>query len=302
MTALRLRGTCPECGFIERLRPDGTMVQHTRRWRVCKGTSREPVAGSVAAWLDAQDAMARAGSSARSGRWRKRWLRGARERARGRSDEGDGEDAGAARAEGSGVMDAKEGRACGRCVRRRRRGRGMRSTTRTLASGRCTGHADVAVLTWQQALDALGLSPVTMRTAAFIAASAPRSPRCSTPSTQRSAARRGPRGGGAAAAELADHHTASVLPRETALRETAEALGFTHMGAGLRGDGAAPARRRDRRGAQACAAICDDMGDAAEVERDAMLRRPLAVAARQADARRGRMCPRDPRPRAGGAR
>ena len=34
-----------------------------------------------------------------------------------------------------------------------------------------TGHADVAVLTWQQALDALGLSPVTMRTAAFIAAS-----------------------------------------------------------------------------------------------------------------------------------
>ena len=61
MTPLRLRGTCPECGFIERLRPDGTMVQHTRRWRVCKGTGREPVAGSVAAWLDAQDAMARAG-------------------------------------------------------------------------------------------------------------------------------------------------------------------------------------------------------------------------------------------------
>ena len=34
-----------------------------------------------------------------------------------------------------------------------------------------TGHADVAVLTWQQAIDALGLSPMTMRTAAFIAAS-----------------------------------------------------------------------------------------------------------------------------------
>lgn len=33
------------------------------------------------------------------------------------------------------------------------------------------GHADVAVLTWQQALDALGLSPVTRRTAAIIAAS-----------------------------------------------------------------------------------------------------------------------------------
>jgi len=33
------------------------------------------------------------------------------------------------------------------------------------------GHAVVAVLTWQQALDALGLSPVTMRTAALIAAS-----------------------------------------------------------------------------------------------------------------------------------
>lgn len=61
MTPLRLHGACPECGFIERLRPDGTMVQHTRRWRVCKGTGREPVAGSVAAWLDAQDAMARAG-------------------------------------------------------------------------------------------------------------------------------------------------------------------------------------------------------------------------------------------------
>ena len=35
----------PECGLTERLRPDGTMVQHTRRWRVCKGTGREPVAG-----------------------------------------------------------------------------------------------------------------------------------------------------------------------------------------------------------------------------------------------------------------
>ena len=34
-----------------------------------------------------------------------------------------------------------------------------------------TGHADVAVLTWQRAIDALGLSPMTMRTAAFIAAS-----------------------------------------------------------------------------------------------------------------------------------
>lgn len=61
MTTLRLHGTCPECGCIERLRPDGTVVQHTLRWRVCKGTGREPVAGSVAAWLDAQDAMARAG-------------------------------------------------------------------------------------------------------------------------------------------------------------------------------------------------------------------------------------------------
>ena len=60
MTPLRLHGACPECGLTERLRPDGTMVQHTRRWRVCKGTGREPVAGSVAAWLDAQDADARA--------------------------------------------------------------------------------------------------------------------------------------------------------------------------------------------------------------------------------------------------
>jgi len=68
MTPLRLHGACPECGFIERLRPDGTMVQHARPRRGyeysaphCEGTGREPVAGSVAAWLDAQDAMARAG-------------------------------------------------------------------------------------------------------------------------------------------------------------------------------------------------------------------------------------------------
>lgn len=68
MTALRLHGTCPECGFIERLRPDGTMTQHTRPRRGyeysaprCDGTGRAPVAGSVAAWLDAQDAAARVG-------------------------------------------------------------------------------------------------------------------------------------------------------------------------------------------------------------------------------------------------
>ena len=67
MTPLRLHGTCPECGLTERLRPDRTMVQHAapRRWidphTICEGTGREPVAGSVVAWLDAQDAMARAG-------------------------------------------------------------------------------------------------------------------------------------------------------------------------------------------------------------------------------------------------
>lgn len=71
-------------------------------------------------------------------------------------------------------------------------------------------------------------------------------------------------------AELADHHTASVLPRETALRETAEALGFTHMGA----QGFAGMARRQRDAAiaaerEACAVICDALGDAAEVERDA---------------------------------
>lgn len=67
MTPLRLHGTCPECGSTERLRPDGTMVQHARPRRGyefsgsrCDGTGREPVAGSVAAWLDAQDADARA--------------------------------------------------------------------------------------------------------------------------------------------------------------------------------------------------------------------------------------------------
>lgn len=67
MIPLRLHGTCPACASVERLRPDGTMVQHAapRRWidphTICEGTGREPVAGSVAAWLDAQDAAARAG-------------------------------------------------------------------------------------------------------------------------------------------------------------------------------------------------------------------------------------------------
>lgn len=61
MTALRLHGTCPECRSTEPLRPDGTMIQHTRSWRVCKGTGRAPVMGSVDEWLNAQDAMARAG-------------------------------------------------------------------------------------------------------------------------------------------------------------------------------------------------------------------------------------------------
>ena len=67
MTPLRLHGTCPACASVEPLRPDGTMVQHTRPrgdyWRTgrCEGTGAAPVAGSVAAWLDAQDANARAG-------------------------------------------------------------------------------------------------------------------------------------------------------------------------------------------------------------------------------------------------
>mgnify|MGYP000854610780 FL=1 len=67
MTPLRLHGTCPACASVEPLRPDGTMVQHTRPrgdyWRTgrCEGTGAAPVAGSVAAWLDAQDAEARAG-------------------------------------------------------------------------------------------------------------------------------------------------------------------------------------------------------------------------------------------------
>lgn len=67
MTPLRLHGTCPACGSTEPLRADGTVVQHTRPrgdyWRTgrCEGTGAAPVAGSVAAWLDAQDAEARAG-------------------------------------------------------------------------------------------------------------------------------------------------------------------------------------------------------------------------------------------------
>ena len=70
--------------------------------------------------------------------------------------------------------------------------------------------------------------------------------------------------------EIADHYTASVFPREMALRETAEALGFTHMGA----QGFAGMARRHRDAAvaaerEACAVICDAIGDAAETERDA---------------------------------
>lgn len=67
MTALRLHGECPDCGAVERLRPGGTIVQHTRRRGDyymsvrCEGSGSLPVAESVAAWLDAQDANARAG-------------------------------------------------------------------------------------------------------------------------------------------------------------------------------------------------------------------------------------------------
>lgn len=64
---LRLHGTCPECGASETLRPDGTVTQHMRprrgyeyRSHRCEGTGLAPIAGSVAAWLDAQDADARA--------------------------------------------------------------------------------------------------------------------------------------------------------------------------------------------------------------------------------------------------
>ena len=66
MTALRLHGECPACGAVERLRPGGTIVQHTRRrgdYYVsvrCDGSGSLPVAGSIAAWLDAQDAAAAA--------------------------------------------------------------------------------------------------------------------------------------------------------------------------------------------------------------------------------------------------
>lgn len=63
-------------------------------------------------------------------------------------------------------------------------------------------------------------------------------------------------------AEVADHHAASVLPRETALRETAEALGFTHMGA--QGFAGMAHRHRDAAVAaerEACAAMLDERAD-----------------------------------------
>ena len=64
MTAPPPRDVSRKCGFIERLRPDRTMTQHTRPrgdyWRTgrCEGTGAAPVAGPSPR-LDAQDAAAR---------------------------------------------------------------------------------------------------------------------------------------------------------------------------------------------------------------------------------------------------
>ena len=68
-------------------------------------------------------------------------------------------------------MDAKERTHLRAPVRRRRRGRGMRSTTRTLASGRCARGTRMSRSDVAAGARRAGLSPVTMRTAACIAAS-----------------------------------------------------------------------------------------------------------------------------------
>lgn len=65
MTALRLHAACPVCRMVQPLRPDGTMLLHTRRAGGisshrgrCEGTGQPPPEGAVTAWLDAEIAGA----------------------------------------------------------------------------------------------------------------------------------------------------------------------------------------------------------------------------------------------------
>lgn len=65
MTTLRLHAACPACRTVQPLRPDGTMLLHTRwvgeisphRGR-CEGTGQPPPYGAIDAWLDAEIAGA----------------------------------------------------------------------------------------------------------------------------------------------------------------------------------------------------------------------------------------------------
>lgn len=65
MSALRLHAACPVCRMVQPLRPDGTMLLHTRRAGGisshrgrCEGTGQPPPYGAIDAWLDAEIAGA----------------------------------------------------------------------------------------------------------------------------------------------------------------------------------------------------------------------------------------------------
>lgn len=62
MTARRLHAVCPRCQRPEPLRPDGSLVRHSRwpsystRKITCEGSGTQPSAESVAAWLTQHEA------------------------------------------------------------------------------------------------------------------------------------------------------------------------------------------------------------------------------------------------------
>lgn len=89
MTARRLHAACPRCGRVEPLRPDGTLVQHTRVNRCssrcrCEGSGAQPAPGAIAAWLAQHEAEGIA-SAQRESTERAAWC--ARMRMKGVSDE-----------------------------------------------------------------------------------------------------------------------------------------------------------------------------------------------------------------------
>ena len=261
----------PECG-------SSSACARTGRWLRHAALAQHEGHGSLRAASPARQlAAGRDGVGAERARLR-------RASARERGDEGDGQ-GGVARAEGSGVMDAK--RTPAGVVRRRRRGRGMISTTDAGERTVRTGHADVAVPDVAAGARRVGAVPgddAHRRVHRRIPRRDPRAAR--RPSTQRSASSDEARAEvERLRAELADHHTASVLrERRRAARDRG---GARVHNTGAQGFAGMARRQRDAAVAaerEACAVLCDAIGDAAETERDA-LRRSLALAARRADAR-----------------